>query len=71
MIRDIIRTLHAKFGGLNVWGSPILYALFVFYCKTIENPLKLPQKQVFLRNEGLKLIFLTSNHLRMVNTHLS
>lgn len=32
-IREIIRTFNAKFDGLNVWVSPVSYALFVFFSK--------------------------------------
>ena len=39
--------LHTKFQGLKVWATPFLYALFVFYCLTVENPLKMPPNQRF------------------------
>ena len=34
-------TSYFKFQGLKVWDTPFLYALFVFYCLTAENPLKI------------------------------
>ena len=47
LIRTYKGILRTKFQGLKVWGTPFLYALFVFYCLTIENPFENAAKSTF------------------------
>ena len=60
-----------KFQSMKVWDTPFSYALFVFYCLTIENLLKMPSNQSFRLNEFLKLNFFNFYHLSKFKTPFS